>query len=159
MHLHPRHKFSTLFIKHFVHPCKCVGSHFTVDSLFGGRPVDSNPDTNSRWPTVFKTAAATQNLSAKSSILFGLHGRIRTYDILIPSQGLYQTELRTDCLVEKRGIEPRNPACKAGMIPISSQPRNSSQWLFVPALRQRRRSTGPPTCWYSQWDSNPHSPV
>ena len=42
--------------------------------------------------------------------MFGLHGRIRTYDNSLPRRGLYQTELRTDCLVEVLGNAPRGPS-------------------------------------------------
>ncbi len=65
--------------------------------------------------------------------MFGLHGRIRTYDNSLPRRGLYQTELRTDCipyflvpalcglggygrptcLVLVRGLEPLFPELKA----------------------------------------------
>lgn len=79
--------------------------------------------------------------------LFGLHGRIRTFDILIPSQGLYQTELRTDCLVLMTGFEPALPGLKGRL------PRPISRHQHCLVENERIELSGQSPC-----KSNPLTP-
>ena len=64
----------------------------------------------------------------------GVRDRDRTYDLPLRRQTLYPTELhgQTTKLVDRQGLEPSTPACKAGIFPA----KLTAHWCILSTIHR-----------------------